>query len=122
MSWQPNVGKWYDEDYDIKEPLWRKLLEVASQYGDIKKLQQILSWFNKKNMHGDSYKIILIGCFLKQFGFNFDEYIDEHSLSVIAEMTTDPDTIENCAMNLLKKENVAEEFIDEFKTQFAERN
>ena len=119
--WKPTVGKWNDDDnYDMKEPLWRNLLELAAHHGDIKKLQQIISWFNKQNMYGDYYKIVLIGCFLKQEEVGIEEYISEPFLSVITEITTDADAIEECAVCLLKKHNVAEEFIDEFRMQFIE--
>jgi len=121
--WEPTIGKWYeDENYDRKEPLFRNLLGVASHHGHINRLQQILSWFNKQNMHGDYYKIILIGCFLKQKGVGLQEYISEPFLSVITEITARADGIEECAVCLLKKHNVDEEFIDEFETQFIERN
>ena len=122
MSWQPNMSRWYDENYDIKEPLWRTLLELASHHGDTKKLQQILSWFNKRNMHGDYYKVVLIGSFLKKEGVSLDEHIGTPSLSVIADITKAGNTIDEYAINLLKREHVDEEFIEEFRTQFAEQN
>ena len=122
MMWEPTIGKWYeDENYDIKEPLFRKLLELTSHHGHIKKLQQIISWFSKRNMYGDYYRIVLIGCFLKQKGVCLEEYISEPFLSVIAEIAAEADTIEECAVCLLKKQNVDEEFIDEFGTQFIEQ-
>jgi len=121
--WEPTIGKWYDdENYDIKEPLSRSLLDLASHHGYVKKLQQILFWFNKRNMYGDYYKIVMIGCFLKQKGVGLEEYIREPFLSVIAEIVAEADSIEECAICLLNKQKVDEEFIDEFRIKFIENN
>jgi len=121
--WVPTIGKWNDdENYDLKEPLWRGLLELASHQGDVKRLQQVLVWFGKMNMYGDYYRIILIGCFLEMAGVSIEELVGTSYLSIIAEMTRDANTIEECAIHLLKKQNVDEEFIDEFKMQFVEKN
>jgi len=123
IMWEPTIGKWNDdENYDLKEPLWSKLLKLASHHGDIKKLQQILSWFGKMNMYGDYYWIVLIGCFLEKAGVSIEEHVGTSFLSVISEMIRDADAIDECAIRLLKKQNVDEEFIDEFRMQFAEKN
>ena len=121
--WEPTIGKWYeDEEYNIKVPLLHDLLKVASHHGDIKKLQQIISWFNKQNMHGDYYYAVLIGCFLKQKGVGLEGYISKPFLSDISEIAAQADTVEECAVCLLKKQNTDEEFIDEFEKQFIEKN
>ena len=32
-EWEPTLGKWYDEEnYNIVEPEWRRMLDVASEY------------------------------------------------------------------------------------------
>lgn len=50
-----------------------------------------------------------------------EEYIGTYYLSVIAEIAGEGDSITECAIHLLKKENADEEFIDEFRAQFAEK-
>lgn len=75
-----------------------------------------------KNKHGDYYKILLIGCFLYAAGVNLEEYVDTMMLSDIVELAEKGNTIEACAINLLKKEHVDEEFIDEFRMQFTKKN
>ena len=120
MMWEPTIGKWNDdENYDLKEPLWRRLLVLASQHGDIEKLQRVLLWFSQKNMHGDYYRIVLIGCFLANAGVSIEEYVGASFLSAITEMTRDANTIDKCAIHLLEEQNVDEEFIEEFRVQFA---
>lgn len=119
--WEPAMGKWHDdENYDIKDPLWRELLELASHHGSTKRLRQVLTWFYKKNMHGDYYKILLIGCVLKKAGVRLDEYIGASYLALIDEMTGVGDTIDKYAVHLLKKEHAEEEVVEEFTAQFAQ--
>ena len=48
-----------------------------------------------------------------------EEYVGPPYLSVIAEITMDADSIEECAACMLKKQKLNEELIDEFRTQFA---
>jgi len=120
MAWEPTKAKWYDENYEIKEPLWQRLLNLSSQYENEKRLREILSWFGVKNMYGDYYKVRLIGCFLHKNGVDFEEYLSESELAAINEITNESETIDECAVYLLKKEEVDEELINEFKTQFAE--
>lgn len=123
MQWQPNVGKWYDdENYDIKEPLWKRMLNLSAQHTDRKRLIEILSWFSQKNMYGDDYKLRLIGCFLLTKGVNLEEHVSETILSDIVALAGSAKTIDECALNLLNKANAPEEFIDEFRMQFAEKN
>lgn len=122
MSWEPNVGKWYDDNnYDIKKPLWKKLLDLSIQYGDTRRLKEILVWFDRKNMHGDYYKIFLISCFLHTAGVDLEEYIDTMLLSDIVNLAEKGNTMDACAINLLKREDVPEEYLEEFRTQFTEK-
>ena len=123
MPWEPNVGKWFDdENYEMKEPLWQRLLRISSQYENEKRLREILSWFGMKNMYGDYYKVLLLGCFLYKVGVNLEEYISANELADIVEIAKEGKTIDECAIHLLKKEKVDDEFIDEFQIQFAEKN
>ena len=123
MAWEPTVGKWFDdENYEMQKPLWQRLLTLSSQHGNEKRLLEILSWFGEKNMYGDHYKIRLIGCFLYKAGVDLEKHIGAEDLAAIAEIANAGNTIDECAMYLLKKENVDEEFIDEFRMQFAEKN
>ncbi len=49
MAWEPTVGKWFDdENYEMQKPLWQRLLTLSSQYGNEKRLLEILSWFAGK--------------------------------------------------------------------------
>ncbi len=119
MAWEPTLGKWFDdENYAVQKPLWKRLLNLSSQYENRQRLLEILSWFGGKNMHGDSYKIRLIGCFLHQAGVDLEGHIRADDLAAIAELARESKTIDECALRLLKQENIDEEFIDEFKTQF----
>ena len=123
MAWEPTVGKWFDdENYEMQKPLWQRLLMLSSQYGNEKRLREILSWFARKNMYGDYYKVRLIGCFLYKVGVDLEEHVSADELAAIAEIAKEGKTIDECAIDLLKKEKVDEEFIDEFKIQFAEKN
>ncbi len=120
MVWEPVIGKWNDDNYHLKEPLWRRLLKTASTMDDVDQLLHILSWFCSKNMHGDYYKIVLIGCFLKNAGINIEDSVDEYSLLVISEITKKGISMEDYSIELMKRDNVNEEFIDEFKALFAD--
>ena len=123
MAWEPTVGKWFDdENYEMKEPLWQRLLTLSSRYENEKRLREILSWFGMKNMYGDYYKVRLIGCFLYKNGVDFEEHVSADELAAIVEIANESDNINECAIYLLKKEKVDEEFIDEFIIQFAEKN
>ena len=123
MAWEPTVGKWFDdENYQMKEPLWQRLLKLSSQYENEKRLREILSWFAGKNMYGDYYKIRLIGCFLYNAGVDLEEHVRAEELAAIAQIAKESKTIEDCAIRLLKKEKADKEFIDEFQMQFAEKN
>ena len=31
-NWKPTIGKWYDEGYDIKDPIWKSALQFAERY------------------------------------------------------------------------------------------
>ncbi len=123
MAWEPTVGKWFDDgNYERKEPLWQRLLRLSAQQENEKRLREILSWFAGKNMHGDFYKIRLIGCFLYLAGVDLEAHVHAAELAAIAQTAGESKTIDECAIRLLKKENADEEFIAEFQMQFAEKN
>lgn len=123
MAWEPTVGKWFDdENYEMKEPLWQRLLTLSSQYENEKRLREILSWFGMKNMYGDYYKVRLIGCFLYKVGVNLEEHVSANELAAIVEIAKEGKNMDECAIYLLKKEKVDEEFIYDFKMRFAEKN
>ena len=61
-------------------------------------------------MSGDHYKILLIGCFLKKACASLEDHLGESLLSLVTELDGEGATIAECAMHLLKKENVNEEF------------
>ena len=123
MAWEPTVGKWFDDEkYEMKAPLWQRLLALSAQYENEKRLREILSWFGRKNMHGDYYKVRLTGCFLYKAGVDLEEHVSAGELAAIAEIANESETIDECAVCLLKREKADEAFIDEFKKQFAEKN
>ena len=120
MEWDPTVGKWFDdENYERKEQPWQRMLKLSSQYKNEKRLREILSWFGEKNMHGDYYKVRLIGCFLCKVGIDLGEHIGTDDLAAVNEIAKEGKTIDECAIYLLKKEKADEELIDEFKMHFS---
>ena len=85
MNWKSTNGKWNDEDnYVMKEPLWRSMLKIADKHSDIKELQEILLWLHNKNMQGDSIRIQVIGYYLCKLNVDL-----EKELAFSKEMTTD---------------------------------
>lgn len=120
MSWEPTIGRWYDEDsYDIKDPLWKRMLIFASQFGEVKDLQKILSWFNSKNLCGDYYKECIIGCFLYTRGVNLTEkFPPVPSILDSIAIAEKSETVNECVLHVMKKANINKEIIDEFKNIF----
>ncbi|MBE5758929.1 MAG: hypothetical protein E7332_02735 [Clostridiales bacterium] len=119
MTWEPSIGKWNDdENYDLKEPTWQKLLHFASGQAEIRKLQDVLIWLNDRNMHDYYKKTLIIGCFLTKTGIDLHGQLGQESLAEITKLAASAETWEKCTVSLLKKEQIADEFICDFKDNF----
>ena len=120
MPWEPTIGKWNDQDnYDIKDPLWKRMLIFAAQFEEVKELQKILCWFNSKNMCGDYYKECIIGCFLYIRGVDLSENFPLVSgvLDSIA-IAEKSETLGECVLQIMREANTHKETIDAFKALF----
>ena len=120
MEWKSTISKWDDEEnYEIKEPLWKQMLRVAAKHGDITSLQETLLWLHNKNMTGDSIRIKIIGYYLcqlhvdleKELSFSKQEVID------IINFSNQFETIDECTVYVMKELNIAKELIDEYKNR-----
>lgn len=115
-----NMTKWNDEEnYIIKEPLWKSMLKIADKHGDITELQEILLWLHHRNIQGDDVRIRIIGYYLYTLNIDF-----EKDLNISKEMTIDMinfykqfTTIDECVIYMMKKYNIHEEIIEEFKNR-----
>lgn len=120
MLENPTIGKWNDEEnYEIKEPLWRSMLKIASKQGDITKLQDILLWLHNKNMQGDTIRMSIIGYYLCELGVDLEKELkfSKEMVSDLIHFSKQFETIEACVIYMMKKYNIHEEIIEEFKNQ-----
>lgn len=120
MAWEPTIGKWADEEnYVIKEPAWLQMLNASARYGGSRTLREILSWFGGKNLHGDHHWTLLTGCFLYLEGEDPRQWVGPRTRADILSLADGCGTIGACALRLLQREGIHEEFVEEFQEQFA---
>lgn len=120
MEWKPMIDKWNDEEqYDVKEPLWRRMLKVAMNYGDITELQATLLWLHHKNMQGDSFKMSLIGYHLCNLGVDLEKEMafSKQESTEMLHFAKQFESLDECAIYMMRKYHISEEIIDEFKSR-----
>ncbi len=77
-EFRPTIGKWNDlENYDIEEPDWRQVLELADRYRDAGDVRKIMSWIVERRIEND-YRLNYIASYglYNIAGFNKQELID----------------------------------------------
>lgn len=118
-AWEPTIGKWYDEDnYVIKEPLWKEMLNFAAKHSNVKDIQQVIIWLNNKNLSGDDIKIYVIGYALSNAGIDLKkEYpgLDYMTSKIIHYSQISNNLTEYVAL-VMKDFHVSDEIIAEFET------
>lgn len=117
---KPTIGKWNDlENYDIDEPNWRQVLELADRYRHTDDVRKIMQWITDRKIE-INYRLCCIASYglLNITGFNKQELTDiifERHADEVAELTKMSSSLEEYAVNVLKKTNVPDEIIQEFK-------
>lgn len=117
MEWKPTIGKWNDEDnYDIKESLWRRMLNVASKYEEVKDVQEMLHRLSSRNLYGDRIRMYIIGYVLYQKNENLKEYLSDEMISNIHDFSAQSKSIFDYTVFVMKECHVSAAVIDEFRT------
>ncbi|MBQ8510879.1 MAG: hypothetical protein IJ493_13340 [Clostridia bacterium] len=118
MGWKPTIGKWDDEDhYDMKEPLWRTMLNYASKFEEVKDVQQTIRWLNSKNLYNDLIRIYTIGYVLhkKNVDIKKEFNLSDKTISKINDFSQRSNNISEYTILVMKECNVSDEIIAEFE-------
>lgn len=119
MSWEPTIGKWNDEEnYVMIKPLWEQLLSLARPLPGARELLEVLTWFGRRNLHGDYYRERLTGCFLRLAGVDLRVHMGAELRAEIHRLTETGGTLRGCAVCLLEHAGIDGEIIDDFRAAF----
>ena len=114
-EWKPTIGKWYDEEnYNIVEPAWRRMLDVASEYKEVNTVQTVLVQLGNRNIKSFDIRMYVIGYLLHQKDVELKNYMPDSMISNIRSFTSQSQNIYDYTALVLKECHVSDAVIEEF--------
>ena len=114
-EWKPTIGKWYDEEnYNIVEPTWRRMLDVASEYQEVNTVQTVLVQLRNRNITSFDIRMYVIGYLLYQKDVDLSNYMQDSMISNIRSFSSQSQNIYEYTALVLKECHVSDAVIEEF--------
>lgn len=114
-EWRPTIGKWCDEDhYSIIKPAWRRMLDAASEYEEVKTVQTILTRLGRRNITAYDIQGYVIGYLLHQRGVDLKNDMPDSMIAQIHAFSSRSQNIYDYTVLVLKECHVSDAVIEEF--------
>ena len=116
--WEPTIGRWDDGSYDIKEPLWRQVLNRSVQYRSVDDVQKMIVHLNRWNLHGYTILIPIAGCRPRETCESLPEELGDlvsaDMLSDMLRFARERTTLAEYTARVLRSNRVSDAIIEEF--------
>lgn len=121
-EWKPTIGKWNDEDnYNMMEPTWRRMLNAAFEYPEVKEVQTVLSQLGRRNLTGDDIRMYVIGYLLNQKNVDLEIYLSDKMISKILVFSSQSQNIYEYTALALIECHVCDAEIEEIMEEIQSR-
>lgn len=122
-EWKPTISKWLDEDnYSIIKPAWRRMLDVASEYKEVKTVQTILIQLGHRNITAYDIQEYVIGYLLHQKGVDLKNYMADSMIAKIHAFSLQSQNIYDYTALVLKECHISDAVIEEFIEEIQANN
>lgn len=121
-EWKPTIGKWNDyENYDIDEPTWRQVLNLARKYRDVSDVIEVLTWINNRGIENDAWnEYISAYGLIGKTACTEDELSDilfSGGTAAVIEFTKNSSDLDEYAENVFRSTELPEAIISEFRAR-----
>ncbi|MDD3186298.1 MAG: hypothetical protein PHD70_07550 [Anaerostipes sp.] len=121
-EWKPTIGKWNDsKNYDIDEPTWRQVLNLARKYRDVSDVIEVLTWIYNRGIENCAWnEYIAAYGLIGETPCTEDELCDiifSRGTAKVIEFTKNSSDLEEYAENVFRSTELPEAIISEFRAR-----